>query len=171
MNVQGRYLLIAALFLAACSKSPAGGGAASSTAAPRANTAAAAPAGTACDRKLITAADVAPLLSEAVSEQKTLAGDPQSCVFGTANFSSVTVSLRPGLGKVTIDQIKSGATNQKVTDLPGVGERAVWDSTLKEVDAEKNGVLCDVSAIGPATGGATAEKVGALCTKIFAGMG
>src|ERR1700753_1461213 len=49
-----------------------------------------APAGNACNRKLITAADVAPLLSEPVSSEKPLAGDAQSCVFETAGFSYVT---------------------------------------------------------------------------------
>lgn len=65
--------------------------------------------------------------------------------------------------------ILSGKTNQTVTPLSGVGDRAVWDATLKEVDAEKNGDLCEVGLIGPATSGATAEKVGAICSKIFAG--
>jgi len=173
MSLRRHFAFAAMLLLAACSKVPASGGASASAPAPAtaAPTVASVPAGTACDRKLITAVDVAPLLSEAVSDMKPLQGDPQSCVFDTAGFSSVTVSLRPGLGTVTIDMIKSGKTNQTVTDLPGVGERAVWDPVLKEVDAEKKGELCSIGAMGPATAGATSDKVGALCAKIFAAGG
>jgi hypothetical protein len=157
--------LIALVAVSACSKHTG-----DSTGQPGANAApAAASAGSPCDRKLVTKDDVAPLLTEPIANMKALAGDPQSCTFTTTGFSSVTVSLRPGLGKMSIDMIKSGKTNQTVTPLPGVGERAVWDATLKEVDAEKNGALCMVSAIGPASGGATADKVGALCNKVLAG--
>ncbi len=163
-----RLIPVAFIALAAvggCSK-PSGGGAGQPGAT---GTTAVASAGTPCDRKLVTEADIAGLMTEPIAEMKALPGDPQSCTFTTAGFSSVTVSLRPGLGKVSIDQISSGKTNQTVTPLPGVGERAVWDPTLKEVDAEKNGALCMVSAIGPASGGATPDKVGAVCNKIFAG--
>ena len=45
---------------------------------------------------------------------------------------------------------------------------AVWDPLLKRVSATKNNVLCEIGAIGPATKGATPDKVGALCSKIFA---
>jgi hypothetical protein len=164
---QHRYLaLIGLLALTACSKPAANGG---SSASPSAAAVASAPAGSPCDRKLITTADMAPLFSEPITSMKALPGDPQSCVFETAGFSSAHVSLRPGLGHMSIDMILSGKTNQTVTRLSGIGDRAVWDATLKEVDAEKNGALCEVGAIGPATDGATAEKVGAICSKIFAG--
>ncbi len=154
--------LVAMLAATACSK-PAGNAAAGASAQA---TPAATPVGNACDRKLVTQADVAPLFDEAISGEKAL--DPQTCEFETTGFSSVHISLRPGLGDVSIAQIKSGATNQTVTPLAGVGERAVWDPTLKEVDATKNNLLCEIGAIGPATKGFTADKVGALCNKIFA---
>jgi hypothetical protein len=158
--------LVTLLAVGACSK-PAANSAAGG--APQASSAvASAPAGNPCDRKLITTADMAPLFSEPIASEKALDGDPQSCVFETASFSTGHVSLRPGLGHVTIDMISSGKTNQTVTPLTGVGDRAVWDPVLKEVDAEKNGDLCEVGLIGPATSGATAEKVGAICSKIFA---
>jgi hypothetical protein len=157
--------LVTLLSLGACSK-PAANGVASGS--PSAAAAVASAPGNPCDRKLITTADVAPLFSEPVISEKPLQGDAQSCVFETAGFSSVHVSLRPGLGHVTIDQILSGGTNQTVTSLAGVGDRAVWDATLKQIDAEKNGALCEVGAIGPSTSGATADKVGAICSKIFA---
>ena len=56
-------------------------------------------------------------------------------------------------------------------NVSGVGERAVWQSTLKEINAEKNNVLCDIGVVGPGhSAGATPEKLGALCNKIFAAM-
>jgi hypothetical protein len=158
--------IVAALCAAGCSKPAAGNSAgASAQATP---TAASAPAGNACDRKIITQADVAPLLDEAVSGEKTIPGDAQSCEFDTAGFSSVQIAVRPGLGDVSVSQIKSGGTNQTVTPLPGVGDSAVWDPLLKRVSATKNNVLCEIGAIGPATKNATSDKVGALCNKIFA---
>lgn len=166
MSKRPSLALIGLLLLTACSRHAANGAASGS---PQAAVIASAPAGNPCDRKLITTADMAPLFSEPITSMKALAGDPQSCVFETAGFSSGTVSLRPGLGHMSIDMILSGKTNQTVTSLSGVGDRAVWDATLKEVDAEKNGDLCVASAIGPATSGATEAKVAAICSKIFAG--
>lgn len=154
--------LVAVLAATACSK-PAGNSAATASAQA---TPAAAPVGNPCDRKLVTQADVAPLFDEAISGEKAV--DPQTCEFDTTGFSSVHISLRPGLGDVSVAQIKSGATNQSVTPLAGVGDSAVWDPTLKQVSATKNNLLCEIGAIGPATKAATADKVGALCTKIFA---
>jgi len=154
--------LLAALSFAACSKSGSNSSASVSL------TAASAPAGTACDRKLIVAADVAPLFDEAISGEKTIPGDKQSCEFDTVNFSSVQIAVRPGLGNVSVSMVKSGKTNQTVTPLAGVGDSAVWDPELREVDATKNDVLCVIGAQGPAVKGATPQTIGALCNKIFA---
>ena len=159
-------LCATALGVVGCSKPGASNGASASSQAIA--TAASAPVANPCDRKIITQADVAPLLDEAISGEKTIRGDAQSCEFDTAGFSSVQISVRPGLGDVSVNQIKSGATNQTVTPLPGVGDSAVWDPTLKRVSASKNNVLCEIGAIGPATSKATSDKVGALCNKIFA---
>jgi hypothetical protein len=157
--------IVAALCaVAGCSKP----GASNSASASSTVAAASAPVGNACDRKLITQADVAPLFDEAISGEKTIPGDAQSCEFDTTNFSSVQIAVRPGLGDVSVTQVKSGKTNQTVTPLAGVGDTAVWDPTLKEVDATKNNVLCEIGAMGPATKNATPDKVGALCNKIFA---
>ena len=128
---------------------------------------ASAPSADACDRKLIAEADEAGLLSEPIKSVETLPGDAQSCEFKTTGFSSVTVALRPGLGHETLSTLLSGNGGEDVVSLPGVGERAVWNATLKEVNAEKNNVLCDIGAIGPATKPATKEKLGGLCNKIF----
>jgi hypothetical protein len=78
------------------------------------------------------------------------------------------VALRPGLGDVTVKTVLSGGENVSATPLSGVGDSAAWTPILKEVNATKNNVLCDISF---ATGGnATAQQVGALCNKIFAGL-
>jgi hypothetical protein len=157
--------LLAVLSVAACSKS------ASNTAVAHTSTTTtvSAPAGTACDRKLITTADVAPLFSEPISGEKTIPGDAQSCEFDTVNFSSVQIAVRPGVGDQTVAVVKSGKTNQTVTPLAGVGDTAVWDPELKEVDATKGNLLCVIGVEGPASKGVTSDKVGALCNKIFAG--
>ena len=121
----------------------------------------------ACARHLISEADVASLVNEAVTSVETLKGDTQSCVFNTSSFSTVTVSLRPGLGESTVHATLSGATNVNAKPLAGVGDQAAWTPVLNEVNASKKNVLCDISAIGPNASGASAEKLGALCNKIF----
>jgi hypothetical protein len=128
-------------------------------------------AGNACDRKLVTTADATGILGAPVTSEKTLPGDAQSCVFSTADFTTLTISLRPGLGRETVDTWAAGKMPMPVTTISGVGERAVWQSTLKEINAEKNNLLCDIGVVGPGhSAGATPEKLGALCNKIFAAM-
>jgi hypothetical protein len=87
----------------------------------------------------------------------------------TAGDYTVTVALRPGLGDATVKTVLSGGENVQASPLPGVGDSAAWTPTLKEVNATKNNVLCDIT---PGGGGinATAQQVGALCNKIFAGL-
>ena len=115
----------------------------------------------------MTAADVAPLFSEAISGEQTIPGDAQSCEFDTVNHSAIQIAVRPGLGNLSVAQTKSGRTNQTVTPLPGVGDTAVWDPVLKEVDATKNNELCVIGVQGPAAKDVTSDKIGALCNKIF----
>lgn len=164
------FPLVLLVLLCACSKSTSN----PSSAAPSqsaANGAASTPAGNACDRKLVTSADAAEILGAPVASEKTLEGDAQSCVFTTANFATLTISLRPGLGRTTVDTWAGGKMDMPVTSVSGVGERAVWQSTLKEINAEKNNLLCDIGAVGAGhSPGATPEKLGALCNKIFAAM-
>ena len=163
------FLLILLLVLGACSKPVSNTGAAASQGV--ANGDASTPAGNACDRKLVTSADAAQILGEPVASEKVLPGDAQSCVFTTADFTRLTISLRPGLGRATVDTWAAGNMPMPVTNVSGVGERAVWQSTLKEINAEKNNLLCDIGVVGPGhSAGATPEKLGALCNKIFAAM-
>lgn len=163
------FPLILLLVLGACSKPVSSTGAAASQGV--ANAAASTPASNACDRKLVTSADAAEILGEPVASEKVLPGDAQSCVFTTADFTRLTISLRPGLGRATVDTWAEGKMPMPVTNVSGVGERAVWQSTLKEINAEKNNLLCDIGVVGPGhSAGTTPEKLGALCNKIFAAM-
>ncbi|MFZ0957590.1 MAG: hypothetical protein WAN60_14685 [Candidatus Sulfotelmatobacter sp.] len=162
------YFLL--LLLCACSKPISNTG---TTAASQSTTNAGpgTPAGNACDRKLVTSADAAEILGAPAAKEETLQGDAQSCVFTTADLTTLTISLRPGLGRVTVDTWAAGKMPVPATNVSGVGERAVWQSTLKEIVAEKSNLLCDIGVVGPGhSPGATPEKLGALCNKIFAEM-
>jgi hypothetical protein len=150
-------LLLLVLVVAACSK-----GTAHATA--RSSALPSAPEGNACDRHLVTASDAAAILGAPITDTKTLPGDAQTCVFGTAGFSTLTITLRPGLGTVTVATWLGGKMPVSATPLDGVGERAAWVGSLHEIVATKNALLCDVQASGDASQAA----LGALCNKIFA---
>jgi hypothetical protein len=150
-----------------CSRGTEGAGAAERSKASNKLSSAASAQGNACDRKLVTRDDVAGLLSEPIKSMEPVAGDAQSCQFISTNDSTVTVSLRAGLGDATLAEISSGQANQTVTPLAGVGQKAVWNGVLKEVNATRDNLLCDIGVVGPASGPATAEKIGALCNKMF----
>jgi hypothetical protein len=132
-------------------------------------------AGNACDRKLLTTADVSGLLSATVDSVYTIPGDPESCKFSTAAFAWVEVTLRPGQGRVTVQTWNSGKMPLTAAPFSGVGNEAAWVNDLHEVVAEKNNVLCDIQLTGPAPALAQSpvaeqqQKIGALCNKIFAG--
>jgi hypothetical protein len=164
------FQFIVLLGLCACSKPVSNTGTAAASQGAK-NATVSTAAGNACDRKLVTSADAAEILGEPAPSEKTLPGDAQSCVFTTAGFTTLTISMRPGLGRVTVDTWAEGKMPMPVTNVSGVGERAVWQSTLKEINAEKNNLLCDIGVVGSGhSPGATPEKLGALCNKIFAAM-
>lgn len=160
-----RCVLVAAVLsiaLAACSKS-----ASHTTASAAASSQA--PAGNACDRKLLTAADVTDLLGAPVTDTKTIPGDAQSCVFGTGGFNSVSVTMRPGLGDVTVKTWVDGKMPVSAAPMSGVGDRAAWVAELSEVVATKANLLCDIQFRGGGTRSAAQQAaIGALCNKIFA---
>jgi hypothetical protein len=160
------FVVVLLVTLAGCSK-PASGGS-SQAAAPSASgvtvASAAAPVGNACDRKLLTPADLSGVLTGTVT-MGPLPGDPQSCLF-TAGYEKVTVSVRPGQGDMTLQTVLSGGENVDAKPLAGVGDKAAWTPILHEVNATKNNLLCDIQASTVST--ATQESIGALCNKIFA---
>ena len=154
----------------ACGQSTPGAAAASDR--PKAATGPA-NSGNACDRKLLTAADAAGILSDPITGSKPIPGDPQSCKFITATYWSITVMLRPGMGRTTVETWKSGRMPVAAVPLAGVGDDAAWVDDLHEVVAEKNDLLCDVQVMGfstPPRGGSTAAQqkaIGGLCNTIF----
>jgi hypothetical protein len=96
-----------------------------------------------------------------------LAGDAQSCEFKSGGVS-IIVSLRPGVGDLTVKTVLSGGENVEATALAGVGDKAAWTPLLHEVNATKNNVLCDINPAGASS--VTQQQLGALCNKIFASM-
>lgn len=162
-------IVVLLITLAGCSKPMIGNGssqAAAPSGAPGAVASAPAPAGSACDRKLLTATDVSGVVKGTVTIAP-LPGDPQSCLFKSADETfDLTVSLRPGLGDLTVKTVLSGGENVSATPLAGVGDKAAWTPSLNEVNATKNNLLCDIQA--PGNSNATQQTLGALCNKIFA---
>ena len=126
-----------------------------------------------CETLVLKAADLGVFLHAPITHATALAGDGQSCAFLTTGFSAITVSVRPGLGKASLDAWSTGKMPLPVRPLSGVGDAAVWQETLHEVIAQKNDVLCDIQVRGgnddiavPAE--ALPEKLGAMCNRIFA---
>jgi hypothetical protein len=131
------------------------------------------PASSACDRRILKPEDVAGILSTPITGSQPLPGDAQSCEFTTATFPAIIVSVRPGLGRTTVDAWATGKMPLDSSPLTGVGDAAVWQETLHEVIAQKNAILCDIQVRGGGSDLALNAKglptaVGALCNKIFA---
>jgi hypothetical protein len=134
------------------------------------------PAISVCDRHWLKSDDFAAILSAPITGTQALPGDAQSCEFVTAAFPTISVSLRPGLGRTTVNAWTSGKMPLKSTPLPGVGDEAVWVESLREVIARKEALLCDIQvnaggsdiASNPAQ---VPQIVGALCNKVFAAYG
>ncbi len=153
---------------AACSQQAPGAGASSG----QATSSSSAAAGNACQRKLITAEDVAALFTVPVATSKTIPGDPQSCEFSTAGFSSVTISVRPGHGMAAVGMYTSGKMGEFEQSVPltGVGDAAVRSLLLNRVIARKGDLLCEITGPGNARGAddPAIHILGALCNRIFA---
>jgi hypothetical protein len=129
-----------------------------------------------CDRHWLKSDDFTTILSAPITGTKALPGDAQSCEFVTAAFPTILVSLRPGLGRATVDAWTSGKMPLDSTPLAGVGDQAVWVESLREVVARKEALLCDiqVNAGGSDIVSEPAnipQIVGALCNKVFAAYG
>jgi len=126
-----------------------------------------------CDRHILTVEDVGGILSVPITGTRPLPGDAQSCEFTTASFPAIIVSVRPGLGRTTVDAWATGKMPLDSGPLIGVGDAAVWQETLHEAIAQKNAILCDIQVRGGGgdlalSGNALPRAVGALCNKIFA---
>jgi hypothetical protein len=151
---------------AACGSSAAsssGAAAQTQTSAPKNK-----PIANVCDGKIITPADVASVLPGSINV-KTLEGDPQTCEYQASGFSHVSITVRPGLGDITVAQWANGGVSVDSAAVSGIGDRARWQSTLHELIGTKHNVLCDIGAEG--VGGSEADlqkKLGQLCDKIWA---
>jgi hypothetical protein len=126
-----------------------------------------------CETLVLKAVDLGGLLHAPITQATALAGDGQSCAFLTSGYSAITVSVRPGLGKASLEAWSTGKMPLPVRPLDGVGDAAVWQETLREVIAQKNDLLCDIQVRGGNDDIAVApdalpEKLGALCNRIFA---
>ncbi len=126
-----------------------------------------------CDRHILKAEDVAGILSAPITGTQPMPGDAQSCEFVTATFPAIIISVRPGLGRTTVDAWAKGKMPLDSGPLLGVGEGAVWLDTLHEAIAQKNALLCDIQVRGGGSDLALSSNalpgaVGALCNKIFA---
>jgi hypothetical protein len=126
-----------------------------------------------CDRRVLNPQDVAGILSAPIAGTQPLPGDAQSCEFTTAGFPAITVSVRPGLGRATVEAWEAGKMPLASSPLTGVGEAAVWQEALHEVIAQKNALLCDIQVRAGGgdlviTSSALPAALGALCNRIFA---
>ena len=135
--------------------------------------ASAAAAASPCETLVLKAADLAGLLQAPITHATDLAGDGQSCAFLTTGFSAITVSVRPGLGRASLDAWIAGKMSLAVTPLPGVGDAAVWQDTLHEIIARKSDLLCDIQLRGVSediavSADALPGALGGLCNRIFA---
>jgi hypothetical protein len=170
MRTAGSGVAVLVILAVACSRGHSPTRNAATQSQPRA---APASAGNACDRKLLTAADVAPSLGGAVVKTDAIPGAPEACEFVTGGFAAMTVTLRPGAGRTTVNIWKSGRMPTAASPLAGVGDDAVWVAELHEVIAQQQNLLCDIQVAGvprSASGSPAeeAQRIGALCTRIFA---
>jgi hypothetical protein len=132
-------------------------------------------ANSACDRHILKVEDLAGILTAPITQIRPLPGDAQSCEFATAAFAGIIVSVRPGVGRSTVEAWTNGKMPLDSSPLPGVGDAAVWQETLHEVVAQKNALLCDIQVRGGGSDLAMGAKalpaaVGSLCNKIFAAI-
>ncbi|MEO8879605.1 MAG: hypothetical protein ABI446_04355 [Gemmatimonadaceae bacterium] len=131
------------------------------------------PRGSACERGLLTPADVAGILRGPIIGAQRVSEDRESCAFTTRGRSRFEVTLRPSHGAKTVDRWIDGGMVLEAVPLHGVGDRAAWQRDLHEVIAEKNDVLCDIAVMG--TEGDfvdTSEnvlqlRIGDLCNKLL----
>lgn len=129
-------------------------------------------AGSACDRGWLTVGDVDAVVRDRIDGNAPVPGDPESCTFAEAGGGSITVTVRRGLGRVTVDSWRLGRMPAPAAPMPGVGDEAVWVGALREVIAERDDLLCDIQASGllhdtSDAAGPERDRLGALCRRIF----
>jgi hypothetical protein len=126
-----------------------------------------------CSRLILKAGDFGGILSTPITGSQPFPGDAQSCEFITAGYPEIIVSVRPAVGRTTVDDWATGKMPLESRPLAGIGDSAVWLENLLELVAQKNAVLCDIQVRGGGSDLAVESKalpaaLGALCNKIFA---
>lgn len=130
------------------------------------------PVATVCRHRIgIGADDVSAALRIGSSVERPVPGDAQTCQFVTPGPATVDVSVRPGMGRVTVASWTTGRMPLAAVAVAGVGDHAVWQAQLRELIAEENDLLCDVTVDTSEGKGSTdsiRDRAGALCTMVFA---
>ena len=127
-----------------------------------------------CDARVPTGRDVARILGAPVRTAHLVPGDSETCELGSGESRRIFMSLRPGLGRLTVQSWVDGKMPLAAWSLGGVGDRALWQPELNEVIAERGDLLCDVAVARPAGGGVEPSRpslpirLGTLCNKVFA---
>jgi hypothetical protein len=84
------------------------------------------------------------------------------------------MSLRPRLGRLTVQSWVDGKMPLPVWSFARVGDRALWQPELNEVIAEHGDLLCDVAVARRAGRGveparpSLPARLGSPCNKVFA---
>lgn len=147
--------------LAGCIRSPAPTGTARGTSS------------SVCSRLILKTGDFSGILSAPLTGSQPFPGDAQSCEFITAGYPEIIVSVRPAVGRTTVDDWATGKMPLESRPLAGIGDSAVWLENLLELVSQKNAVLCDIQVRGGGSdlalqSNALPAVLGALCNKIFA---
>jgi hypothetical protein len=126
-----------------------------------------------CSRLILKAGDFSGILTTPIIRSQPFPGDAQSCEFITASYPEIIVSVRPAVGRTTVDDWATGKMPLESRPLTGIGDSAVWLETLLELVAQKNAVLCDIQVRGGGSDLAVESKalpaaLGVLCNKLFA---
>jgi hypothetical protein len=130
----------------------------------------------ACDPRVPTARYVGWAVAAPVQSLGVVPGDAQTCEFASAGFKDrvrLFVSVRPGMGHLTIQSWLDGKMPLRAQPVAGIGTRAVWLAELDELLAERDNLLCDIAVIRSDEAkskqdAALAARLGVLCNKIFA---
>jgi hypothetical protein len=118
--------------------------------------------------------EVSRILGARVMSVRVVPGDSETCELRSGSSVRIYMSLRPGLGRLTLQSSIDGRMPLAAWSFAGVGDRAIWQPELNEVIAEQGDLLCDVAVARPA--GRVAEptrpslpiRLGTLCNKVFA---
>ena len=136
---------------------------------------------TACERD-VTPADITDLITAPVVKQAATI-NPQSCSYHAAVGATVTIDLARGdEGKSYWDLMTNPANTGTQSPLAGVGDAALHARGGTQVIARKGTLVCSVDITGTdnadgmrvitkARGEELANKLGALCSKVFAARG